>query len=84
MTLKQGQGHQNWYESVDPQQVYDHAKFERPPLNSVCEKAKMYFSSNHTMCKLSPLNMCKRKKKRGILMIWLMSFTTPHSFSLIR
>ena len=31
VTLKQGQGHQTWYELVDPKQGYNHAKFERPP-----------------------------------------------------
>ena len=38
MTLKQGQGHQTWYELVDPKQGYNNAKFEKPRLNSVCEK----------------------------------------------
>ena len=38
VTLKQGQGHQTWYEVVDPRQGYNTAKFERPHLNSVYEK----------------------------------------------
>ena len=38
MTLKQGESQQTWYELVDPKQGYNHAKFERPPLNSVCPK----------------------------------------------
>ena len=38
VTLKQGQGHQTWYELVDPSQGYNNAKFEKPHLNSVYEK----------------------------------------------
>ena len=37
--LKQGQGHQTWYELVNPKQDYNNAKFQKPHLNSVCEKA---------------------------------------------
>ena len=29
VTLKQGQGHQTWYELVDPKQVYINAKFKK-------------------------------------------------------
>ena len=32
MTSKQGQDLQTWYESVDPMQAYNHAKFERSCL----------------------------------------------------
>ena len=39
VTLKQGQGHQTWFELVDPRQGYNNAKFEKPSLNSVFEKA---------------------------------------------
>ena len=39
MTSKQGQGHQTWYGLVDPKQDYNNAKFEKPRLNSVHEKA---------------------------------------------
>ena len=35
MTLKQGQGHQNWYDYVDPKQRYNHTKVERSRFNSV-------------------------------------------------
>ena len=40
-SLKQCQpkSYQTWYELVDPKQAYNHAKFERPPLNSVNQKA---------------------------------------------
>ena len=30
VALKQGQSHQTWYESVDPEPKYNHEKFERP------------------------------------------------------
>ena len=39
VTLKQGQGHQTWYELENPNQGYDNTKFEKPCLNSVREKA---------------------------------------------
>ena len=39
VTLKQGQGHQTWYELVDPKQGYNYAKFEKPHMNTVHEKA---------------------------------------------
>ena len=38
MTLKQSQGHQAWYELVDLKLGYNHAKLEKPRLNSVLEK----------------------------------------------
>ena len=38
VTLKQGQGHQAWYE-LDPMQGYKNVKFENPHLYSVREKA---------------------------------------------
>ena len=34
MTLKQGHGHQTWYELVDPKQGYNNAKSEKPCLNN--------------------------------------------------
>ena len=40
VTLKQGQGHQTWYELVDTKQGYSNAKFEKSRLNGVREKAK--------------------------------------------
>ena len=39
VTLKHGQGHLNWSELVDPKQDNNNAKFEKPRLKSVCEKA---------------------------------------------
>ena len=41
MTLKLGQDHQTWYDLLDPKQGFDHAKFERPPLHSVSQKANI-------------------------------------------
>ena len=35
VTLKYSQGHQTWYELLDPKQGYNHAKFERSSYNSV-------------------------------------------------
>ena len=43
LTMKQGQGHQSWQELVDPKQGYNKAKFGKPRLNSVDEKAKDIF-----------------------------------------
>ena len=37
--LKYGQGHQTWCDLLDPKQGYNHAKFDRHLLNSVCQKA---------------------------------------------
>ena len=41
VNLKQGQGHQTQYELEDPKQVYNPAKFERPPSNIACQKANI-------------------------------------------
>ena len=46
MTLKQGQGHTIWYESVNPKQEHNHAKFEGPPLKNGRIKANVYISVN--------------------------------------
>ena len=34
VTLKSGQGHQSWYELVDPKLNYNHAEFEQCPPKS--------------------------------------------------
>ena len=39
LILNQGQGHQTWYELVDPKQGYNNAKFENLCLKTVSEKA---------------------------------------------
>ena len=44
-----------------PHQSYNHAKFERSPLNSVQEKANikgLFVFKWEDICQLSPLNMC--------------------------
>ena len=46
VTLKNGQGYQTWYELVDPKQGYNNAKFKKPRLNGVREKAQIKFLSN--------------------------------------
>ena len=42
VTLKQSQCHQTFNENVHPKQDYNHAKFERPRLNSVPETANIF------------------------------------------
>ena len=39
VTLKQCQGHLIWYKLVDPKDGYSKAKFEKPRLNNVPERA---------------------------------------------
>ena len=39
VTLKEGEDHQTWYDVVNPKQGYNNTRFEKPHLNSVCEKA---------------------------------------------
>ena len=46
MTLKQGQGNQIWYESVDLMPNYNHAKSERLHLHSVEEEPTLKFLQN--------------------------------------
>ena len=60
--LKQDQDHQTWYDLIEPKQGYNHAKFERPPLNSIRKKMMLTVLSNQETCQLSPLNMCASKK----------------------
>ena len=63
VTLKQGQGDQIRYELVNPKHGYDDAKFAKPCLNSVRERANnKKFLSNQETCQLSPLNTCESKK----------------------
>ena len=58
-----GQGHQTWSKLLDLKQGYNHAKFERPPLNSVRQKAKLKFLSNKKKTRqLSPLKYVPKKK----------------------
>ena len=63
VTLKQGQGHQTWYELVDPKQGTNHAKFGRSALNSLHKNQTLLkLLSNQKTCQLSPLNMWASKK----------------------
>ena len=50
VTLPYGQGHQTWYELLGPKQGYNNAKFERPAVSSVCQKAnvKSFVKSENT------------------------------------
>ena len=64
VTLKQSQSHQKFPENVDPRQVYNHSKFERSPFNGVKKKATLKVFSNEEICRLSPLNMCKKNNKQ--------------------
>ena len=50
MTLKQGKGHQAQYEMVDPKQGYNNAKFQKPHLSNVRERAnnKAFVKSGNT------------------------------------
>ena len=62
MTLKQSQSHQIQNDNVDPEEGYNHAKFERSSFNNVQERDLSLYS-NDGMCQLSPLNMCAHPKK---------------------
>ena len=62
LTLKRGQGHQIWYDSVDPKQGYDSAKIEKHRLNSVRERADDAFLSNQTTRQISPMNTRESQK----------------------
>ena len=55
LTLKGHQGHQSCNELLDPEQGYNHTKFERPPVNSVCQRANikvLVISENMSMTSL--------------------------------
>ena len=62
MTLNDSQDHHTWYDLLDPEQGYNHAKFEQPPLNSVCQKAniKVFIKSENTsIISLGYVQRCK-------------------------
>ena len=62
MTLKQGQSHQTWHESVDSKQGYNQAKFEKPRINSVCEKGNdKVFVKSGNMSIISLEYVCQLK-----------------------
>ena len=68
MTLKQGQGHQNWYDLIDPKQGYNHAKFAEHTFNIITSSKIL---SNQEACQLSPVSMYrsffKKRKKKWII-----------------
>ena len=53
MTLKQSQGHQTYNDTLDPEQGYSHAKFERSRVNMSQKKVtlKFLFSKRVNMSK---------------------------------
>ena len=66
ITLKQCQGHQAWNRLIDPEQGCNHAKFERPHINSVCEKTNMkVFLSQQERSMISLEYNAKKKKKKN-------------------
>ena len=80
MTLQQGQGHQTWYELVDPERGYDNSKLEKPCLNRVLEKANNTFFgwSSQKTHPLSPLN---KVRNSGMLMACLTYLAILKSFN---
>ena len=61
-------------DNVEPEQGYNHVKFERACFNGVWEKANLKVSSNEEFCQLFSLNahgsrVKRRRKKSGIFMI---------------
>ena len=83
VTLKQGQGHQTWYELVDPKEGYNKPKFQKSCWNSVHEKANSKDFVKSVNRSISPLNRCEGENY-GIFMTCLMYLTTLQSFNLIR
>ena len=72
VALKQSQDHQTYNENLDPEQGYNHAKFERSRFSSVWDKGDLQIFSNKDISQLSPLNMCRNKK-------WWYSWSTLHN-----
>ena len=56
VTLKYGQGHQTWYELLE--QGFTHAKFERPPLKSVCQNMPITSLEHVQKVKNSVYSLC--------------------------
>ena len=87
LTLKQGQGHQTWYGSVDPKQgltiLTIGLRFKKPCLNSVQEKAnvKVFVKAGN----MSIIPICEIKKIMAFIHDLVNSqLITMESFSLIR
>ena len=64
VTLKQSQGHQIYNGNVDPEQDYNHAKFEKPGLNSV-QLFFFFFQTKTYVSYLTPT--CARRKKKIVV-----------------
>ena len=67
MTLKQSQGHQTYNENVDPEQGYNHAKFEWSRFNSVKEKGSIqdfFLNKENVHYFLWIEHVWKKKKKK--------------------
>ena len=47
VTLKQGQGNQTWFDLLDPKQVHNYARFERPPFKQCLPK-----SQHESLCQI--------------------------------
>ena len=57
---------------LDPEQDYNHTKFERPPFNSVCQKANIKnFVNSENMSIISPEYVQKWKIVVYSLSTWL-------------
>ena len=70
----------NWYELLDPNQGYNHAKFERPPLNSVHQKAKcLSFCQIRKHVNYLPW-ICAKVENSGILISILDLLNNPTKF----
>ena len=62
VTLKQDQDHQTWYQLGDSKQGHDNARFEKPHLNSVRERANDRIFVNQETYNFAALNMCESEK----------------------
>ena len=71
MTLKQGQGHQTWYELVDPNEVIIMQSLKNLVKTVSAKKLPIKFLSNQETCHLSPLNMWEVKNS-GVFMTCLL------------
>ena len=76
VTLKYGQSHQTWYKLVDPKKGYNHAKIERPSLNSVWKKAKVFVKSDNVSI-ISLEYAQKSEEQWYICIIYLTYFNNP-------
>ena len=85
VTFKSGQGHQIEYELLGTKRGYNHAQFERPPLNSVRQKAnaKVFVKLENTSRIFLEYAQKWRKKNSGIFITYFTYLTILQSFNLI-